>query len=72
MHTVFIEEQLTPDCFPVAKIFFVSENVISQLEIHCDFNWRVHNLRPSVSLPALGENYTHWGIQIVSSDICHN
>lgn len=37
MHTVFIEEELTPDCFSVAKKLFVSENVISHFEIPCWF-----------------------------------
>lgn len=33
VHAVFIEEQLTPDGFPVAKIPFVSDNVISRFEM---------------------------------------
>lgn len=35
MHTVFMEKQLTPDCFPVAKILFVSENLISHFKMPC-------------------------------------
>lgn len=37
MHTVFIEEELAPDCFPVAKNLFVRENAVPHSEVPCWF-----------------------------------
>lgn len=52
MQSVFIEEQLTSDCFPVAKIPFVSEMESLILKYPVDSHWQVRSLKPSIYLLA--------------------